>query len=74
MKLETTRAFSLIAALGVFAVAAVAWSEPSFSVVSAENGRGYCPLPLANARTSDLRVGPDLMLLMFSLSQARAQG
>ena len=74
MKLEITRAFGVVAALGVLVVAAAAWSEPSLSVISAEKGRDYCPAPLASVQASDLRVSPDLMLLMFSLSRARVQG
>lgn len=74
MKLETTRAFGLVAAVSVFALAALVWREPSVTVISAENGRGYCPVPLASVQAYELRVSPDLMLLMFSLSQARAQG
>ena len=74
MKLEITRAFGVVVALGVLVVAAAAWREPSLSVISAAEGRDYCPAPLASVQASDLRVSPDLMLLMFSLSQARVQG
>jgi len=72
MKLEITGTFGLLMAVGVCAFAAAAWSEPSLSVISAENGRGYCPVPVAGARLSDQQASPDLLLLMFSLSQGRA--
>lgn len=71
MKLEITRAFGVIAAVAVCAVAALAWSEPTLSVISAENGRGYCPVPANSVRVADLQVSDDLLLLMFSLSQGR---
>ena len=74
MKLEVTGAFGLAAAVCVCALAAVAWSEPSPTVLSAENGRGYCPLPVASVHAAELHASPDLLLLMFSLSQSRAQG
>lgn len=74
MKLEATGAFGLAAILGVCAVAAAAWSEPSPLIISAENGRGYCPVPVASVRTAELSASPDLLLLVFGLSQARAQG
>lgn len=72
MKLEFTGTFGVLAALAVFAFAADAWSEPSLSVISAENGRGYCPVPMENIRVSDLQASPDLLLLIFGLSQGRA--
>ena len=74
MKLKITRSFGVVEALWVLVVAAATWSEPSLSVISAGKGRDYCPAPLASVQASDLRVSPDLMLLMFSLSQARVQG
>ena len=71
MKLEITGALGVLSILGVCAVAALAWREPSLSVLSVENGRGYCPVPVAIARQEELQVSPDLLLFMFSLSQGR---
>ena len=74
MKLEITGTFGLVAAVTLCTLAAFAWSEPTPTVLSAENGRGYCPVPVASLRAADLHASPDLLLLMFSLSQSRAQG
>jgi len=71
MKLEITRAFGVIAAVAVCTAASLAWSEPTLSVISAENGRGYCPLPAVTMRLTDPQVSDDLLLFMFSLSQGR---
>jgi len=71
VKLEITRAFGLIAAVTVCASASLAWSEPTLSVIAAENGRGYCTVPLNDARLENLQASEDLLLLMFSLSQGR---
>jgi hypothetical protein len=71
MKLEITRAFSVLAAVAVFAAASVVWSEPSMTVLTAENGLGYCPAHDASAHLSDRQPSEDLLLLMFSLSQGR---
>lgn len=71
MKLEITGTFGLLAGLGVCAVAAMAWSEPGLLVISAADGREYCPVPLTFERTAAQQASPDLLLLMFSLSQGR---
>ncbi|MBF7730370.1 hypothetical protein [Pseudomonas sp. N040] len=71
MKLETTGAFAGLLAIAVCASAAMLWSEPGLTVLSAENGRGYCPVPATQVRVVDLQAGPDLLLLMYGLSQGR---
>ena len=71
MKLEITRAFSVLAAVAVFAAASVAWSEPSMTVLTAENGLGYCPVHAPSAYLSEQQANEDLLLLMFGLSQGR---
>ena len=72
MKLEITRAFGVVGVVAVCAIASLAWSEPTLSVISAENGRGYCAVPVSNALLANQQVSEDLLLLMFSLSQGRA--
>lgn len=73
MKLEITGTFMLLAALGIGVGAAMVWSEPALSVISAENGRDYCPTPPTSTRFDNLQASPDLLLLMFGLSQGRGE-
>ena len=41
------------------------------TVLTAENGLGYCPIHAPSAYFSEQQANEDLLLLMFGLSQGR---
>ncbi len=72
MKLEIARGLFLITELSTSVVALTAWSEPTPQVLSGLSPQSHCHMP-ANARSKMLapaRPDQDLLLVMFSLSQA----
>jgi hypothetical protein len=69
MKLEIARGLFLVGALGVFSMAAMAWSEPAPVVLSGLASQDSCRMP-GNLRVEgQARPDQDLLLLMFSLTQ-----
>ena len=72
VKLEIARGLFLIAALSTSVMALTAWAEPVPQVLSGLSPQSHCRMP-ANARSkmqAPARPDQDLLLVMFSLSQA----
>jgi Mg2+/citrate symporter len=70
VKLEIARGLFLIAALSTSVMALTAWAEPTPQVLSGLSPQSDCRVP-ANARRNMLvQPDQDLLLVIFSLSQA----
>jgi hypothetical protein len=72
MKLEIARGLFLFTALGISVAAVLAWSEPRPQILSGLSPQIDCRVP-ANAHNkmrAQVRPDQDLLLVMFSLSQA----
>ena len=69
MKLEIARGLFLVGALGIAALALVAWEQPRTQVLSAVQSGGQCLLP--RVAKASVAVNPDheLLLFMFGMSQ-----
>ena len=72
MRLEITVTSGVLALLAICALATAAWHEPMPSVLTAEEGLGYCPVRQGSAHDDQPQANPDLLLLMFGLSRGRS--
>ncbi|MEO8490692.1 MULTISPECIES: hypothetical protein [unclassified Pseudomonas] len=69
MKLEIARGLFLVGALGIAALALVAWELPRTQVLHAVQGGGQCPLPRVAKASVAVQPDHDLLLFMFGMSQ-----
>lgn len=69
MKLEIARGVFLVGALGIAALALVAWEQPRTQVLSAAQSSGQCLLPRVAKVSAVARPDHDLLLFMFGMSQ-----
>lgn len=69
MKLEIARSLFVFGALVTTTVAVAAWKEPSTQILSAQHGKGHCPLPRIAKTQEVIKPDHDLLLLMYSLAQ-----
>ena len=69
MKLEIARGLFLVGALGVAALALVAWEQPRTQVLSAVQSSGQCLLPRIAKATVAVKPDHDLLLFMFGMSR-----
>jgi hypothetical protein len=72
MTLKIARGVFLLAALAIGALAMHTWSEPRPQILSGLSALNDCPVP-SNARDkmqAQVQPDKDLLLVMFSLSQA----
>jgi hypothetical protein len=72
VKLEIARGLFLIVALVLSAVSVQAWSEPQPQILSGLTPPSNCRVPANayNKMRAQVRPDQDLLLVMFSLSQA----
>lgn len=74
MKLEIARGVFLVGALGVTAMAAAAWREPSPDILDTRHSSfEYCPQPLTmkSKPVEQLRPNSDLLLFMFGMTHSK---
>lgn len=69
MKLEITRGFFLVGALGVAALALTVWEQPGPRILTSEAGMGHCPIPRIAKVEQLTKPNHDLLLFMYGMTQ-----